>query len=163
MRTVAFVLSILLCASLPIGCGNQSPAPTPAPPSEATTAPAAAPTAAPTPDQSEFGLSLNGGAKWQVDEHTRSVSLQMTALLNEAGPISSVEDARALGSAFDESLNTLIQGCTMTGPAHDELHVFLLELFPRVSTLSSSTDPVELRKTQQDVELLFAAYGRHFE
>lgn len=110
-----------------------------------------------------MSLKLNDGKKWQVDAHTRSSAADMTDLLRNTAPVGSVEDARALAVALDEKLKGLIQGCTMTGPAHDELHVFLVALFPRVEKLKNGSDPAELHTVQQEIVALFDGYEQHFQ
>ena len=111
----------------------------------------------------DLPLELDNGKKWQVDEHTRVSAAGMTQYIREAAPIASVEDARTLGSGIEEQLKGLIQGCTMTGPSHDQLHVFLAALFPRVAKLKKEADLELLRTTQQEIGSLFDAYQDHFE
>ncbi len=108
-------------------------------------------------------LELNDGQKWQVDEHTRASVGAMTRLIVEASPIHSVEDARTLAAAFDVELKNLIQGCTMTGPAHDQLHLVLAALFPRVQTLKVKTERAELQETQREIRSIFEAYEAAFQ
>ncbi len=111
----------------------------------------------------ELQLTLNEGEKWQVDEHTRGSAARITQLVSDSAPIASVEDARALAARLDGELNTLVQGCTMTGPAHDQLHVFLVALFPKVEELKAKTDVEDLRGAGEEIGLLLAAYESHFE
>jgi hypothetical protein len=51
--------------------------------------------------------------------------------------VASPEDAGSLPAYVQGQLDRLIEGCTMTGPAHDELHVFLMAFLPEVSALMS--------------------------
>ena len=124
--------------------------------------------ASPQPDAHEHGeavveLALNDGEKWQVDDHTRGAASRLTEIVEVTAPIDSVDDARVLGSAIDAEIATLIQGCTMTGPAHDQLHVFLVEVFPRVEELKTAEDLDGLRQVQTEMGALLDAYDRHFE
>ncbi len=108
-------------------------------------------------------LELNDGQKWEVDSHTRGSAERMALLLEESAPFKGVEDASSLGKAFDSELGLLVRGCTMSGPAHDQLHVFLAALFPRVEDLKSKTDMDELRTTKNEIVMIFDAYREHFE
>ena len=152
MKRLASVLFSAGCLLLLPGCGEDSHGP--APPRHES-----------DHDLHATGLTLelDNGHKWQVDEHTRRSAAEMAGLIGDAAPVNSVDDARTLATAFDEELQNLIQGCTMKGPAHDQLHLFLAALFPRVEELSVKTDLEELRETQLEIRSLFDAYERYFQ
>ena len=107
-------------------------------------------------------LALDDGAKWSMDEHTRTSSAALRTHLGEATP-ESVSALTALGATLQGDIDGLIAGCTMTGPSHDQLHVFLMAFIPEVQSLSATAD---LDAGQQNVERLkglMASYGEHFE
>ena len=108
-------------------------------------------------------LSLDDGKKWRVDDSTRESAARLTELVGAAPTIASVADARALGQALDDELDTLVKNCTMTGPAHDQLHVFLVAFFPRVTELKEETETSELQHARDQVASLLEAYDSHFE
>jgi len=108
-------------------------------------------------------LELNNGQKWKVDDHTRQSTEKLLHLLDETAPIGSRSDAEALAEALDEELANLVRGCTMTGPAHDQLHVFLAALFPKAAELRSQRTVKELQTVRDEISSLFAAYNEHFE
>lgn len=112
-----------------------------------------------------FGLqlTLNEGEKWPVDEHTRVSAARLTELVGDSEPLLSVEDARTLAEELDEELDSLVKGCTMTGRAHEQLHVFLVALFPKVEELKTRTDVEDLRIARAEIGALLAAYEEHFE
>ena len=108
-------------------------------------------------------LELNAGAKWQVDSHTRDSFKRIVALV-KAGPAEESEGGyRSFGGALHEQAQVLIGGCRMTGPAHDELHVLLEELLPRIAVLREGADPAESRTVHEEIRRLCAEYGAHFE
>ncbi len=111
----------------------------------------------------ELQLTLNNGDKWPVDEHTRTSAKKIAGLVNSSETIHSVEDARTLAGALDEELDVLVRGCTMTGPAHDQLHMFLVALFPKVEELKEKTDTSDLQSTREEIGSLLEAYENHFE
>ncbi len=108
-------------------------------------------------------LALNEGKKWPVDDSTRASATKLAALVTDAGSIKTVDDARALGTALDQELDTLVKGCKMTGPAHDQLHLFLVALFPQVEALKNETDGEDLQRAGAEIGTLLEAYSNHFE
>jgi len=141
-----------------LACGGPSgDAPPPAP--------AAAPVAAPAhhPAGVEgLSLSLDGTAKWPMDDHTRSVMAETRSVL-EAATIDAPSDAVALGKVLQEHGDRLIAGCTMEGAAHDELHVFLMAWFPEVTAIQSVSDVAAGRASLGKLRALMAEYDRFFE
>lgn len=89
-------------------------------------------------------LVLNDGKKWPMDGHTRDVIGEMHKTVAEVA-IASAADGRRAGEVLDEQLKTLIRGCTMQGPAHDNLHVFLGAFMPEVNALASAESDSTLR------------------
>ena len=112
---------------------------------------------------SELQLTLDEGKKWQVDEHTRLSAARITEILSGAEAIHSADDARALAEQLDGELKNLVNGCTMTGSAHDQLHVVLVALFPKVEALKNKTDVADLRGVRAEIGSVLATYESHFE
>lgn len=108
-------------------------------------------------------LTLNNGEKWPTDEHTRLSAARMATRVDGAANMHSRQDAIALAKDLDAELETLVAGCTMTGKAHDQLHVFLMALFPKVAALKEQTELAELQHTREEISSLFVAYAQHFE
>ncbi|NKB68857.1 MAG: hypothetical protein GKR89_17465 [Candidatus Latescibacteria bacterium] len=111
----------------------------------------------------ELALKLDNGAKWQVDAHTRQAAKKIVKLVDESAGLKTAAEARALATALDKELAELIKGCTMTGPAHDQLHVFLTAFFAPVGDLQEQTDLDQLQEGQKDLAALLVAYREHFE
>ena len=107
-----------------------------------------------------LGLTLNNGARWEMDDHTRAVFVKMAASflatdhssLDRNGLKNTASDLRA-------DIDELIQGCTMTGAAHDQLHVYLTGYVPAVAALSES-GRIEDTET---VKLYLERYDKYFE
>lgn len=78
-------------------------------------------------------LTLNGDTKWEMDEHTRAAFESMSEKANHKDG-----DLKSLGSALQADLDKLIQGCTMTGDSHNELHKFLIVYMPAVQKLANN-------------------------
>ena len=108
-------------------------------------------------------LALNDGEKWPVDEHTRAAASRISALVSAAKPAPSALEARELAGKLGGELDLLISGCTMTGAAHDQLHIFLVGFFGEVEKLKVKEDPQELRLARSEIDALLEAYEEHFE
>ena len=98
-------------------------------------------------------LSLNHGAKWVMDAHTREMFETMTQRLE------SNSKPELLGSQLDEDIKKLIKGCTMTGRAHDQLHLYLTSLIPAIEALKSEQSMDKLHAVKHALN----NYKRYFE
>ncbi len=96
---------------------------------------------------------LNQGAKWVMDEHTRSMFIGMKQKVDTGG------DLQALGDKLNGDLQKLIHGCTMTGAAHDQLHVFLMPYMSDVKDLSETGSEAAFSKVKQALH----DYQKYFE
>ncbi len=171
----SFVLS--LAAAL-AGCAKSGPvapltaAPV-APPAAAPVAPpavaeaanahhahVATPTAAPAPR--DFGLTLNDGETWSMDTHTRAAMARLAAIVATGGGATTAAAYHDVAKKLQDELKVLVRGCTMDGPNHDMLHVYLSALFPRVTKLAEGQDSQQLAAVFAEVSALMKAYPRYF-
>ncbi len=135
---------------------------TPAPATEEETSPVAeaAPTAESAAEALAHDLALDGDQKWMMDDHTRMVVGTMSdRFVGRELASSSTHDLEQLGEALSDDIQALIKGCTMSGPAHNELHKFLGHYLPAVNQLTTSGDAVHAAR----VQALLGVYGDHFE
>jgi hypothetical protein len=115
-----------------------------------------------TTENATAGLVLDDGERWQMDEHTRTVVADIAATLASADA-SSIEEIRATGAALLGHQQTLVQGCTMVGPAHDQLHVFLRAWVPALARFREAPDVATGQRELETLRQLLAEYERHFE
>ncbi|MGD9548407.1 MAG: hypothetical protein AB7V45_12790 [Candidatus Krumholzibacteriia bacterium] len=106
-----------------------------------------------TAEESIPGLSLDDGAKWVMDDHTRTQFAAMTARMERGG------DVRTVGAGLQEDLDKLIQGCRMTGKGHDQLHMFLVSYMPAVRGMAEDGSEESREKASE----LLRLYPRYFE
>jgi hypothetical protein len=113
------------------------------------------------PAGADSGLHLDNGAKWPADKPTVAAITAMQATV--------ATFAKSGNGEFDElawklkgQLDGLIRDCRMTGPAHDQLHVFIKLLAPRIADLQSD-DPVKIRMGFERVDALLAQFDDYFE
>jgi hypothetical protein len=105
-------------------------------------------------------LRLNDGKKWKMDDHTRSSFDKMVvSFMNSDHKTMSGEDLKKAGSDLQAYIAELIKGCTMTGAAHDQLHVYLMGYIPAVDTLSKSGGTEDAFKVKHYLEI----YKNFFE
>ncbi len=106
------------------------------------------------------GLVLNDGKKWQMDEHTRTSFAKMaTSFVAADAAALGADGLKKAGDALKADLEGLIQGCTMTGADHDQLHVYLMGYIPAVTALQESGQVEDAKKVQH----YLAIYGDYFE
>ena len=108
-------------------------------------------------------LGLNDGAKWSVDAHTRDAFTRMGALVAAGPSEESSGSYQSFGGVLHGEAQELIGGCRLTGPAHDELHVLLAELLPRIAVLRAGAELAESRTVHGEIRRIFAEYETFFE
>ena len=107
-------------------------------------------------------LTLNNGAKWQADDHTRQAMTAIRDIIKQ----NAAQDAagyRQMGEQLQAKTDELIAGCTMTGDAHTQLHLFLSQFLPEVKELSAQTDAAAAEKIHGRLGALVDSYYGHFE
>ena len=106
-------------------------------------------------------LQLDGGKRWLADDHTRNSIAAMAAAMQAAAGDESPGRTRALGRQLQDLGDLLLQGCTMTGPAHDALHGYLGVLLPDVGRMASD-DAAVAAKARAEVASVLARFGSWF-
>lgn len=108
------------------------------------------------------GLNLNDGKQWEMDEHTRKMSSKMEKTFFKADH-SNQASLNALGIQLETQLGELIKGCTMSGKAHDQLHVFLSGHTPAIKSLAKADDYEAARSLAIKLKGNFENYKKHFK
>jgi hypothetical protein len=108
------------------------------------------------------GMELNNGKKWKMDDHTRSMFIKMLSSFT-ASDHSAVEELQKSGVQLKGQIDDLIKGCTMTGDAHNQLHIFLTGYIPAVEMLASSSDLKSGRDQALKVKWFLDMYDDYFE
>ncbi|MEE9403714.1 MAG: hypothetical protein V3V20_02370 [Algisphaera sp.] len=107
-------------------------------------------------------LVLNEGRKWRVDDHTRRTFSKMQSEFSVAGR-SSAQSLRATGQQLNVRIQELIKGCTLVGPAHNQLHLFLEKFMPAVDSLTHATERSVGESRASEIEKMLASYNDYFE
>lgn len=80
-------------------------------------------------------IRLNDGKKWEANLETTQGVESMLELLKTSDP-KSVEDYHHLAADLNDEKDFVVRECTMEGPSHDNLHVFLHPLIEKIDALS---------------------------
>lgn len=155
MRNTLTLSSVLLLFAVLGSCGDHGSVPhSPEHDSHATRVDQAA------QEEGFDRLELNQGRRWGMDDHTRSVFARMEASLLTADlDALEGEGLKHAGSGLQTDINELIAGCTMTGDAHDQLHLYLTGFVPAVTAMSESG----LVEDAQKVTHYLERYDEYFE
>ncbi len=108
------------------------------------------------------GLSLNNEDRWNMDEHTRTVSQNMKKTFFAADH-STQEGLNAVGMVLQTQMEELIAGCTMQGKSHDQLHIFLNDHIPTISALSKADNYDSARASAIQLKGQFETYQLYFK
>lgn len=93
-------------------------------------------------------LTLNNGAKWQSDNITRKhvSALNLMADEFEKNSNKSLESHHEFADSVQKELQQLVNDCTMKGPDHDALHIWLEPLLTDVKNLKSSNNDEDAKR-----------------
>ncbi len=106
------------------------------------------------------GMSLNGKQKWEMDEHTRLAFKEMAELfLSIDINLLKTDALKEQGAMLQGKLDNLIQGCTMEGEPHEQLHTFLMEYMPQVAELSNTGSV----KSAEKIKYYLETYSKYFK
>ncbi|MDH5561014.1 MAG: hypothetical protein OEY59_09205 [Deltaproteobacteria bacterium] len=107
-------------------------------------------------------LSLNQGQKWNMDEHTRESVQRIDQFIAKHQTPTSIEDYRGFAGQLNGEFDVLIEGCKMSGPAHDQLHLFLEKTLPKIANLKDTADPQTAETTYRGIIQLLSDYKNYF-
>jgi hypothetical protein len=122
-----------------------------------------APTPAPAPENAAgpAEVELNKGAKWEANPETTKGIGVMQGLLGEFTPEPTVEDYRSLHKKLSTSFQSILQQCTMTGEAHNQLHNYLMPLKSQIDKLGSE-NLAGCQKVMPEMQAYLMKYSHYF-
>ena len=106
-------------------------------------------------------IELDMGNKWKANNETTTGVNNMLSLVLESNP-KTIENYRELAKKLNEEKNTLVKKCTMKGPSHDNLHVFLHPLIEKIDALLKVNSLDEASKLKQIIKENLEAYQNYF-
>ena len=116
-----------------------------------------------TTKEVESVYTLNGAEKWEMDAHTRSSIKKINMLFIEPSRLKSIQDYNQIGNEFQRLLDKLTIGCTMEGEAHEQLHIFIGQVFHPLQNLKVDSVEVEAKKNYTSLKNSLIEYGKFFK
>lgn len=106
-------------------------------------------------------ISLNNGEKWPANPETTQGISNMVIYVNEVPAEPNPNNCQALRTKMESELNSLVQQCTMTGEAHEQLHNYLIPMTEMIKRLDTQ-DPGDCKSTVMELKQHLHEYGNYF-
>ncbi len=107
-------------------------------------------------------IKLDNGNKWQANIETTEGVNKMLSSVKSSEP-KTVEDYHALASKLNDDKNVVVKKCTMEGPSHDNLHVFLHPLIEKIEALGKVSTPAEGAEVTASIKENLDGYYEYFK
>jgi flagellar biosynthesis component FlhA len=107
-------------------------------------------------------IQLDNGNKWIANIETNEGIQKMKDIL-KTQPTTTIEEYHQLASELTVAKNYVIKECTMKGPSHDNLHIWLLPLLEKIDALSETNNLEEASKIKQSIAENVHAYDIYFK
>lgn len=102
------------------------------------------------------------GQKWIANIETTQGVDEMAEIIENNNP-KTVEDYRNLASKLNDKTNFIVKECTMEGPSHDNLHVFLHPLIKKVGALLEVESAEKGQEILKSIEKNIEEYYNYFQ
>jgi hypothetical protein len=107
-------------------------------------------------------LKLNNGNLWEANAETTEGINAMLQLMENFKDVENPEAYATLKENLESEFKTIIKECTMTGEAHDQLHVFIVPMKDLFNGLTASD--IENSKTHfNKLNAHLKTYKNYFE
>ena len=107
-------------------------------------------------------MQLDEGAKWKANIETTEGVVKMQRLINTHATVA-IEDYHELAGKLNEVKNKLVKECTMKGPSHDNLHIWLYPLVEKIGALSEVNTLAEAAEIKQSIADNLNSYTNYFQ
>ena len=107
-------------------------------------------------------ISLNDGAKWDANIETTQGVNNMLSIIKDSN-LETEKDYQALGKKLNEEKNILVKKCTMKGPSHDNLHVFLHPLIEKIDQLMEVSSTEQGTQITKSIHVNLKSYSLYFQ
>ncbi len=106
----------------------------------------------------EDEVQLKNGEKWEANIETTEGIHNMLALVKKQES-KETPDYVGLKENLDKEFNIVLEKCTMTGEAHDQLHHYLLPLKARIDKLYQNAN----KEAIEDIKNYLLTYHDYFK
>ena len=107
-------------------------------------------------------IEMDNGEKWQSDLPTNEGVKKLQHTINTQ-TTSTLADYHQLADLLNEDKNYVIKNCTMQGPAHDNLHVWLHPLIEKIAALTQTESVEDASKLKSAIDENINAYYDYFK
>ncbi|QFZ55729.1 hypothetical protein FEZ18_13415 [Oceanihabitans sp. IOP_32] len=107
-------------------------------------------------------IQMDNGTKWQADDITNEGVQKLQNTINSQSP-STLADYHKLAKQLNEEKNFVIKNCTMEGPSHDNLHVWLHPLIEKIDALLKAETVEDASKLKESIKENINAYNTYFK
>ncbi|MGO2359090.1 hypothetical protein [Mesonia sp.] len=107
-------------------------------------------------------IKLDEGSKWEANLETTEGVDKMLNLV-KSSKTESVKDYHSLASDLNETKNFVVKKCTMEGPSHDNLHIFLHPLIEKIGALGKVSNADEGAEIKASIKENLEGYYTYFQ
>ena len=104
-------------------------------------------------------IKLDNGKKWVANKETTEGINNMISYVNGLPAAPAAEDYSALKQKLETEFNQILQRCTMTGEAHNQLHNYLMPMNEYIRQLGSP----DVSLSKQSVTALRGYLEKYFQ
>jgi len=112
--------------------------------------------------EQEDVLTLDNGQKWKVPE---AMMWNIQQQKDKVFEYTMFEDVtyEKLGFELDSLCKDLVQNCTMTGVAHNNLHIWLIPYWETIDAINASDDHLEALDHIFELQDAYVEFNEYFE
>lgn len=107
-------------------------------------------------------IKLDEGKLWMANPETVTGVERMRKNIHTA-ELNKVEDYHSLAEKLNEDKNYIVKECTMEGPSHDNLHIWLHPLIERIESLSEVDSRQDGQQIVDDIEESLTRFYDYFK
>jgi len=107
-------------------------------------------------------IKLDSGSKWEANAETTEGVAKMLNLVKSSNQ-KSVADYHNLAAKLNDEKNNVVKKCTMKGPSHDNLHVFLHPLIEKIEALGKVSTIEKGAEVTSSIEENLEGYYNYFQ
>lgn len=107
-------------------------------------------------------IKMNNGVKWTANPETNEGVVRMQSVLTTSNP-KELKDYHMVANVLNDEKNFVVKECTMKGPSHDNLHVWLHPLIEKIDALKEVKTLEEAQDIYKSIEENVNAYDYYFE
>ncbi|SFN66190.1 hypothetical protein SAMN04487989_102297 [Bizionia echini] len=107
-------------------------------------------------------IQIDNGEKWQADATTNEGVQKLQNTINTQ-TASTLDDYHKLAEQLNDDKNFVVKNCTMKGPSHDNLHIWLHPLIEKIDALLKTEDVDDAEKITVSIKENINAYNTYFQ